>query len=376
MYKKIWTTVLVVVIVVATFGIPNNKISSQVNKSKVVFVTQPWVNDEAIIPAKIWLMNEDGTDLKTIYSEIFEYNLDTDFWRIGWSNKGDIFFVYIPIAKRYTYLIFSREGNLIKGISESSDPFQNYTQPSWSPDDKLIYGQRYVGVYEYDIDSDKTLKILSSSGGVADMSPVISPDGKKLAILHYEFEHSMYVTVFDLTKKGTKPLQGDNRNIGINNSRLLFLTNVSPFTDADWDIVWTPDSRQLLVYLSSKNITKEGIYLFDAEGIIEPKQLTKGVLNIFEQGFQLSLGGTKLVYTSEDSLSVLDMFDLNVRNYTNVCKMIRSISWLPNSQKIAVACLHASGITLIDVLNNDITTIPIEVDKSDALLTRVSWSPN
>ncbi|MBI1863936.1 PD40 domain-containing protein [Candidatus Woesebacteria bacterium] len=347
------------------------------NKSKVVFVTQPWVNDEATIPAKIWLMNEDGTDLKTIYSEIFEYNLGTQFWRIGWSNKGDMFFVYIPIAKTYTYLIFSREGNLIKGISESNDPFQNYTQPSWSPDDKLVYGQRYVGVYEYDIVSDKTLKILSSSGNVADMSPIISPDGKKLAILHYEFEHNLFITVFDLTKKGTEPLQGDNRNVGINNSRLLFLTNVSPFTDADWDIVWTPDSKQLLVYISNKDNTKEGIYLFDTDGVIEPKQLTKGVLNIFEQGFRLSPGGVKLVYNpSEDSLSVLDMSDLKVRNYTNNCNLITSISWLPNSQEVAVACLHASGITLIDVLNDDTTTIPIEVDKGDALLTRVSWSPN
>lgn len=241
---------------------------------------------------QLWLMCSDGTDLKQltyltngINFGFYKYNFN-----LVWSHDSTLIALMYPIGivKSVIDLIDIKTGQTKRILT--TDQFQ-LRSVSWSLDDKEIFFWKEQTEGESDIKQDQeciqvirlkdaSIRTLAKFDGLQQMlNPVLSPDGKNLAIA-YDPDHPY----FDTTQ-----------HIGIisifNDSSIKQITHKFKLISQQW----SPDSKYiyaLRVYGAYKQIYRIDV----TKGNV--KQITDAPFSIDWRGYTLSPDGTKFAYAA------------------------------------------------------------------------------
>ena len=227
----------------------------------------------------IKLISETRSDIVKnipVMGNVSEFSLSPNGKEIAYVNRGEVF-------------VSSIEGNFTKRITNT--PTQE-RMVQWSPDGKaLIYAAERNGswdIYKTTIVSPKeqnffVATLLKETPVVNtekdEFQPKYSPDGKSIAYV----EERNILKVYNTETKQTKTL-------------LPFGHNYS-YADGDWDFVWSPDSKWLLVDDQRGYFANNNTALIKADG-------TGKIINPINGGFGESsnkwgLNGKMFTYVSD-----------------------------------------------------------------------------
>lgn len=193
---------------------------------------------------QIWVINADGSNPIQITEEpedrIAEFSFDP-----SWSSDGQRI-AYVSYGSNHAFEIFVMN-------ADSSDPQQitssylHPRQPRWSPDGMRIAFTRTNGDKDrvLVIDADGTdLKYLSSASSSSN-DPAWSPDGTRIAFASHRSGETEQIWVMDADGTNQTQITDD----GYSNS----------------EPAWSPDGR--IIYVSNRgHDVKEEIWIMDADG--------------------------------------------------------------------------------------------------------------
>jgi len=136
----------------------------------------------------LWILNSDGSGIKKLSQGLEQGG------RIKFSPTGkDIAF---KGGQNFRNRIIDLEGNLLDEFNDWRD--RSDEDFIWTPDgNSILYGRYTLGIYKYDLLSKTIQQILRTGGFTYDHNPVLSPDLKKIAFTHHEYESHYYIKIMN-----------------------------------------------------------------------------------------------------------------------------------------------------------------------------------
>ncbi len=193
---------------------------------------------------QIWVINADGSNPIQITEEpedrIAEFSVDP-----SWSSDGQRI-AYVSYGSNHAFEIFvmNADGSDPQQITSS---YLHPRQPRWSPDDMRIAFTRTNGDNDrvLIIDADGTDLTYLSSASSSSNDPAWSPDGTKIAFASHQSGETEQIWVMDADGTNQTQITDD----GYSNS----------------EPAWSPDGR--IIYVSNRgHDVKEEIWIMDADG--------------------------------------------------------------------------------------------------------------
>lgn len=196
----------------------------------------------------IYIMNDNGGGQKRI--------TDKPVWDLSWSDGSKIVFTAIVLSEDSTsnmgvINVVNADGSDLKQLTTKE---RNGRFPSWIPEiNKIIWT-------DGDWPNEKSIYTMNAYGGeqqeiISDYLPTalsVSPDGNRIAFLHYVtlYVHDLYVV--DIAGKGLRKLNPDNIAV-----------------DGCGSLSWSPDGENILVgcgYNMEAHPAEYGIYKVKSDG--------------------------------------------------------------------------------------------------------------
>lgn len=222
-----------------------------------------------VLPANIWVMNEDGTDEKQLTL------LDTDFGPSWSSDCSSIVFIRgLDVYKMNT------AGSDLQLVVSTG---QNCRYPTWSPNgNDILFTSSDAGfqrIFRIKIDGTGMIPL---TGVVEDYSSLSwSPDGSKIVMCDGSgpsiytgnaFAESVPVILVPSTAAESTTWSPDGERILYIDNNQIYITNkdgtgVSPLTSDPWSYsspVWSPDGKKIAFSSNESGVFQ--IYIMNSDG--------------------------------------------------------------------------------------------------------------
>jgi Tol biopolymer transport system component/DNA-binding winged helix-turn-helix (wHTH) protein len=257
----------------------------------------------------------------------------------------------------------------------------SYASLSFSPDGKFLahanldLSNNNAGIFLINIETGETKQITTPQKTSVDLSPRFSPDGKKLAFIHY-FD-SFYREIFVVSSEGGEPLQITFDKTQIFDLAWNYKTNDLVFSSSRqgnqinlWEISTNNKSEPQLISINAKGLfqiavsPKNDYIAFVNEtsdaNIVEINENgnSKSIISstVSEHSQQFSPDGKKIVFASERTgnyeIWIADADGKNQRQLTNTKNSSGSPRFSPDGKFIAYDSQKA-GSSDIYVVSTD-----------------------
>jgi hypothetical protein len=244
----------------------------------------------------LWTINTDGSELKKIFDGIGQSN---NLGGIQFSPNGE-YITFMGQDKKHK--VTDLEGNLIAEFEGKNRSEEDFT---WTPDgNSILYGGYTFGIYKYNLSNKSEQQLLYTTGFTYDHNPVMSPDLKKIAFAHTEYQHNYSIKI----------MNSDGTNLE------LITSGKSDVYDEQLELTWLDDERIVWKassydsypqgYTGTKSLSM-GFYL----GNVKTKEITKLVRPInmsdgYNKGDHIKLlPNKKVAIWGERLMNIMDIED-------------------------------------------------------------------
>lgn len=174
---------------------------------------------------------------------------------------------------------------------------ENFT---WSPDGRTaITSEPFKGFVEYNISTQRSEDVFDTFGATLDRSPELSPNGKKLAFVHYELSVQYYVGLIRDYDDEIKPITYDGAFIDYFHPTVKFLdAGTSVQRNQQFMFMWTPDSKQIVYAVRQPQEAFGSIYITGAKFAT----IATGVMEPVGTNVDLSANGETVVFAKSEGL--------------------------------------------------------------------------
>ncbi|MCH9037995.1 MAG: PD40 domain-containing protein [Chloroflexi bacterium] len=171
---------------------------------------------------------------------------------------------------------------------------------TWSPDGRsALISEPFKGFVEYNISTERTEDVFDTFGGALDRSPALSPNGKKLAFVHYELSVQYYIGMVRKYDDQLKPVTYDVSFTNYFHPVVALLdAGTAIERNRQFRFLWTPDSKRFVYAVRQPGEAFGSIYAAGTKF----STVATGVLDPAATNVDLSANGKSVVFASPQGL--------------------------------------------------------------------------